>query len=602
MKTTARFDILRIKTLQKLFTIKNLSKIWRSVVRSQMRQLDILDLHDYYDFNFNIEDRASEVRNQVLKGQYKSTSPLIYRLEKKYGICRHIMIPSPSDALVFQTITEYLAPLVKDATPTEKAYYSRDKHQIKLPHQLEGESAYPWFILWPRFQKEILHFSKKCDYLVVTDVTNFFDNIGLRELRHIVSSRIKAEEVILDLLFNIIEQLSWVPDYLPVSLKGLPTINLEAFRILPHMMLFEIDEVLNDQTKGNFVRWMDDIDFGVDSKDEAHEILSKVNDVLKSRGLALNIAKTKIYTSLEAQKNFLFDENKYLDKFQKKKITDPNFKKNRTDFLKKFRHRLKKSELRNWDRVTKRYLKIGGDFGIIELRRYCGKLFKEQPGIRPSILYYLSLLGFSKANANMILSLVRETKRFDDVTLFQFVKIATELKVPINSIGQDFINSFRKLLSRTRSNFDLYCRLWFGAKYDRPHQLLNLIERTKTQWMNEQFLARQVISIMPRIYRFKPETAIHIIDDQLSSGPRDAASVASNIQNLLKLKRLDKRLTSYLFPQTVQKIYPLPKFLILLTILSSDKLPKSYKKRIKIRTLITDPWYLYWLDEYNLTD
>jgi hypothetical protein len=85
-----------------------------------MRQLDILDLHDYYDFNFNIEDRAREIRNQVLKGQYKASPPLIYRLEKKYGICRHIMIPSPSDALVFQTITEYLAPLVKEATPTEK--------------------------------------------------------------------------------------------------------------------------------------------------------------------------------------------------------------------------------------------------------------------------------------------------------------------------------------------------------------------------------------------------------------------------------------------------------------------------------------------------
>ncbi len=316
MKTTARFDVLREKMLGKLFTIKNLTSVWRGVVRAQMRQLDILDLHDYYDFNFNIENRAKEIRNQVLKGQYKSASPLIYQLEKKFGICRHMMIPSPSDALVFQTITEHLAPLVKDATPTDKAYYSRDKHQLKLPHELQtgSPSPAPWFVLWPEFQKDIMKFSTDHEYLVVTDVTNYFDNIGLRELRHIVSSRIKADEVVLDLLFKIIEQLSWVPDYLPTSLKGLPTINLEAFRLLPHMMMFEVDEILDSMTEGSFVRWMDDIDFGVDSIDRAHEVLGGVNDVLKSRGLALNLGKTAIYTAVEAKKHFLFEENQYLGK------------------------------------------------------------------------------------------------------------------------------------------------------------------------------------------------------------------------------------------------------------------------------------------------
>jgi hypothetical protein len=32
-------------------------------------------------------------------------------------------------------------------------------------------------------------------------------------------------EVITDLLFNTIEQISWVPDYLPYSRRGLPTTN-----------------------------------------------------------------------------------------------------------------------------------------------------------------------------------------------------------------------------------------------------------------------------------------------------------------------------------------------------------------------------------------
>jgi hypothetical protein len=92
MPKTARFEVLRQETLEKLFTPENLASIWRSVVRKQMRSLDIQDLHDYYDFNFAIEERSAEICHRVLRGQYKPSSPLIYRLEKLYGICRHIRL------------------------------------------------------------------------------------------------------------------------------------------------------------------------------------------------------------------------------------------------------------------------------------------------------------------------------------------------------------------------------------------------------------------------------------------------------------------------------------------------------------------------------
>ena len=60
MRTTARFSIIRARALGSLFSVKNLSSIWRSVVKTQMRTLDIIDLHDYYDFNSNIAEKANE--------------------------------------------------------------------------------------------------------------------------------------------------------------------------------------------------------------------------------------------------------------------------------------------------------------------------------------------------------------------------------------------------------------------------------------------------------------------------------------------------------------------------------------------------------------
>jgi hypothetical protein len=597
MKTTARFDVLREKTLKKLFSEKYLMAIWRSVVKSQMRNLDILDLHDYYDFNLPIEERAKEIQSQILRAQYKASNPLIFKIEKRYGICRHAMIPSPSDALIFQTITEHIATQLKDSQPTDKAYYSRDKHHLKLPHQIKEALGYPWFIMWPKFQKDIWKFTDDCSYLVVTDIANFYDNIGLRELRHIVSARIKVEEVILDLLFNIIEQLSWVPDYLPSSLKGLPTINLEAFRLLPHIMLFEVDEVLNKHTDGNFVRWNDDINIGVNSKDDAYAILSDINDLLKSRGLALNLSKTIIYEADEARKHFMVDENIYLDKFTKVDPTLPSFAGRKKRFLSRFSSHLKNSHLRNWDKVTKRYFTVAGQLGIKDLLNRSRSLFIEYPSIRSHILSYIGNRGFSQKTADVILALLRDVKRYDDITLFNFIKLLTNMEIPRTKAGKEFIANVDGILSKARSDFDLYCYFWYLAKYGEPHHLLNTIEKYRKRWKNEQFMARQVVATVPRLFQFRSDSAMRLINEQKIAGPRDAASVASNLDSFLSLETVKGSLHGYLFPPKQQRPYPLPKYLILLCVLSSNNLKRSERRRlsIKVKEHIYDPWYIYWL-------
>jgi hypothetical protein len=244
VRTTARFDIDRRTHLKQLFNRDRLCKLWRELVRDQMRRFDITDLHDYYDFNFAIEARADAIIERVLAGQYRADAPLIYRVEKKLGVCRHMMVPTPSDALVFQLLADALYPFVLDAQPSKKAFYARDRHSLQLPHEHKDVNSYPWFVLWPKFQTEIWNFSSSFKYLVSTDLTNYFDSIGLRELRHVISAIAGTKEVYLDLLFSLIEDLSWKPDYLPTSHTGLPTINIEAPRLLAHALLFEIDSVL----------------------------------------------------------------------------------------------------------------------------------------------------------------------------------------------------------------------------------------------------------------------------------------------------------------------------------------------------------------------
>lgn len=106
---TERFKRLRKAALSKIFEKKAITVVWRKIVKDQLRSLDLKDLYDHYDFNYNIEERAVAIRSEILNGTYKVSQPLIYRIEKKFGICRHLVIPQPIDALVLQTLIENIS-------------------------------------------------------------------------------------------------------------------------------------------------------------------------------------------------------------------------------------------------------------------------------------------------------------------------------------------------------------------------------------------------------------------------------------------------------------------------------------------------------------
>src|SRR5262249_9541125 len=142
-----------------VFTRQRLVAVWKDLVRQQLRRQAITDLHDYYDFHSTIDAQTDGIIERVLNGQYRSEAPVIYKLEKKLCICRHMIIPSPSDALVFQVLTDAIYPTLMKAQPSKQAYYARDRHNTTLPHEVAQEQSYPWFKLWPKFQQKIWGFS-----------------------------------------------------------------------------------------------------------------------------------------------------------------------------------------------------------------------------------------------------------------------------------------------------------------------------------------------------------------------------------------------------------------------------------------------------------
>ena len=243
---TPRFNDRSI-TLESCFSIPKMKKAWK-IVKDGMRKQTLLDLHDYYDFHRNQDYLISTIQTKIIKGDYKPKQTQIIRLEKKYVVCRHIQIPSPEDALVLQTIVETLSPLIKKAQPSDKAYYRRSHKKPKNEADIDETFPYPWWELWSAFQERIYEFTSTFDYIVVTDISNYFDNISLAHLRNVISSYGNFDECLLDFLFFILEAFVWRPDYLPLSGCGLPQVNFDAPRLLGFAFLFEIDKFLDEKT------------------------------------------------------------------------------------------------------------------------------------------------------------------------------------------------------------------------------------------------------------------------------------------------------------------------------------------------------------------
>jgi hypothetical protein len=596
---TDRFKEIREGVLRDVFDKKILTDNWRRIVKNQLRGLDLKDIYDYYDFNYNIESRSTALRSEVLSGAYKTEVPLVYKVEKKLGICRHLMIPQPSDALIMQTISESLYLKIEKGQPSDNAFYSRDRHNVNLPHGVSSDAEYEknWLKLWGKMQKKIYHFKESKELIAVTDLTNYFDSIDLSTLRESMLSLVdKNDEVLIDLLFRVIEGVSWKPDYLPYKRHGLPTINIEAIRLLGHAFLFEVDEVLKKKTGENFTRWMDDITIGVDTKKDAVLILGGISDVLKSRGLALNLSKTNLYCPEEFSYHYLIDSNLYLDSFTN---VDNLSNEQKKEFKKKFKLHLKDRMPKNWDKITKRFLTLLSKFRI-DISCELKELYLNNPSVRASVARYFSSSGYSKAHAKNLIDILTTLDIRDDISLFYLCQVFTSWNIPIDNDASNFIKQFYNSISRIDDPFQFYCLIWIKAKYDHPEDLLNFIDKYKNNWQKTVFLRRQVTGILSRLYLYDKERVRKLLNEQLQTGIMDVVSLSNQIEMFTGIENLDTKLKFYIFPNKL-KHYSLERFLVLCSVLNSEEIRKNKDVQDKIKDLFEDSYFKKWLDiTYNI--
>ena len=180
-------------------------------------------------------------------------------------------------------------------------------------------SRYNW-LRYVQYRKHLL-LQAIYPYLVVTDITNFFDSLLHSHVEEALRG-IAVSPRMIGLLFFLLERLSIKQDYASSHAISLPVDEFDCSRTLAHMTLFTHDDAMvavvgND----NYVRWMDDQTFGVPSKADGLRVLSEVGTSLARLHLSPNTKKSRILSLSEARRHFHLDLNHMLDVVESKAKT-----------------------------------------------------------------------------------------------------------------------------------------------------------------------------------------------------------------------------------------------------------------------------------------
>jgi hypothetical protein len=583
----------RLLELRQIFTQSNMHKAWKGTVRRGLRRQTILDLHDYLDIHRNLGTMLPRVREDILTGTFRPTEPEIVTLEKKDGVSRRLGIPSPTDALVLQTLIDVLEPRVKSNQKFSNAYYSRS-HDSPSLEDFHGTFGYPWWHLWPEFQKEIWGFARSSAFTVCTDIANYFDTIPLSQLRNTIAAFGGFQETVLDFLFYILEQFVWRPDYIPHSGVGLPQVNFDAPRLLAHAYLFPVDALLATSCAGRYVRWMDDIDFGVDSKPDGRRLLGQLEAVLSTRGLRLNVSKTAILTSAEAAKHFWILENIAVNILT-------NSSKNGSQSPSSVAHRLAVSKARflkfmasprmgQWPKLLKRYFMLFGRLGNDYLVSQVPDLLNSHPELREAIYRYYLRLGPSADRIAQVIHFVKSGYCEDEASVFGACTLMVDWPLHFTQAAL-IMDVAAHLLTGNVTPATFAAALWLMAKYATRRRLGAFILLNRRIWTRSNWAARQVAAcygVLTSQHRTLVREAI------IAAGLLDALAVVSSVTSIAQMAYPDNQVKAYvLYPPEVGYPYTLSKFLVLETLLRG-KLDNTAKKHLKSATLsfVADPLYL----------
>lgn len=317
------------------------TSLWKSwkAIRKDLKRSSVRDVVDLLDFDVNPDVWINRLLHRIESGDYEPEPPTRFTLGKSKGFSRTMTLPSVPDLVLYRTIVDYiytrsrgrryrhvyflrdeLSKAQQQALSEGKAAMRKATDQLPVYKIIDDVGQYRFtgkksFYNWLRFDQYRKHliYEETHEFIVVTDVSNFFDPI----LHSHVAEAVRTLSVpprMVGLLHFLLEALSMRQDYSPSHGISLPTDEFDCSRTLAHMVLFPHDDAMVRLVgEHRYVRWMDDQNMAVDSKSEGLKVLGAAGRSLARLHLTPNGQKSKVLTLAEARRHYHLDLNKMLD-------------------------------------------------------------------------------------------------------------------------------------------------------------------------------------------------------------------------------------------------------------------------------------------------
>ncbi len=241
-------------------------------------------------------------------GVYVPSEVSILDIPKQNYLIRYTLEKSLCDRFFYQGVTSYLMTFF-DPLFSERSY----SHRLEVDSKMSKRRLFRAAVeQWKSFEGIV---KGRCEgnVLLVTDLTNYFENIRINDIHKVLTSYIRLLDVpgqekikirrAIDLLHECLKKWSYSGQH------GLPQ-NRDASSFLANVIMDPIDKAMLD--KGyDYHRYMDDIKIVCDDSYQARKALMDLIIELRKYGLSVNSKKTQICdTPEEIEEQFSSSDRK----------------------------------------------------------------------------------------------------------------------------------------------------------------------------------------------------------------------------------------------------------------------------------------------------
>lgn len=309
--------------------------------------------------------------------------------------------------------------------PEQPLLLDRDIPLLPADKRKEIKRFEEWYEAWPSFDKEVKNIieSEGYKFLVVSDITSYYENINHEVLRRTLEKEYKKGYEINLLMEFLRDWTIPLPDGYKIN-RGIPQGN-DISSFLGNIFLLPLDRELarmERDKKIRYVRYMDDIKIFAKDRRDAKKALFAMNSILRNLQLNIQGAKTDIYPKEDFVK-FISDEdfdnlNVLVNEILNDETGNPSlFVRRRNYYLKKlkiFSGKLGRGEIpKDKIRFFKRLLTGFTHIGAAELTSRCFVALQDNPVVTDKIVtYFKTFLGGPKT-PRALFSLIKSNELFD---------------------------------------------------------------------------------------------------------------------------------------------------------------------------------------------